>query len=106
MKEILLTQITTDDISSIVRDELQKFFADKHETAQSDELGGIELAIKITGLAKSTIYCLCSSREIPHSKRGKLLYFSRNELNEWLKSGKRKTQAEISIEAGNFGKNK
>ncbi len=106
MNEIVITQINLEDISNIVRDELQKFFADQQENTQSDELGGIDLAMKLTGLAKSTIYCLCSSREIPHSKRGKLLYFSRNELNEWLKSGKRKTQAEISIEAGNFGKNK
>jgi excisionase family DNA binding protein len=106
MKEIVINQINLEDISSIVRDELQKFFADKQEKTQSDELGGIDLAMKLTGLAKSTIYCLCSSREIPHSKRGKLLYFSRNELNEWLKSGKRKTQAEISVEAETFGKNK
>jgi excisionase family DNA binding protein len=104
--DLTITQITRDDISDIFRDELQKFFADQQEKTQSDELGGIDLAIKLTGLAKSTIYCLCSSREIPHSKRGKLLYFSRNELNEWLKSGKRKTQAEISVEAETFGKNK
>ncbi len=105
MNELVITQINLDDISTIVRDELQKFFADKQEKPQSDELGGIDFAIKLTGLAKSTIYCLCSSRQIPHSKRGKRLYFSRNDLTEWLKAGKRKTQSEISVEANNYRKN-
>jgi len=45
---------------------------------------------------------LVSERKIPHSKRGKKLYFSRRELKEWLTEGKRKTQDEIADEAANF----
>ncbi len=81
--------------------------AEIEETAREDEIGGIELAIELTGLAKPTIYGLVSERRIPHSKRGKKLYFSRFELLEWLTNGKRKTQDEIAEEAANFdGKRK
>jgi len=61
------------------------------------------LAIELTGLARPTIYGLVHGRTIPHSKRGKKLYFSRRELTEWLKQGKRKTKAEIVVEAENYG---
>ena len=40
--------------------------------------------------------------KIPHSKQGRQLYFSRKELTDWLKSGKRKTQAELALDAENF----
>ena len=60
------------------------------------------MAIELTGLAKPTIYGLVSERKIPHSKRGKKLYFSRFELLEWLTNGKRKTRDEIAVEAANF----
>lgn len=47
----------------------------------------IEDAMKLTGLAKQTIYQMASSGRIPHVKKGRRLYFNRNELNEWLMSG-------------------
>ncbi len=100
--DITVTNLTIDDISQAIRNELEAYFAEREETAREDEIGGIELAIELTGLAKPTIYGLVSERRIPHSKRGKKLYFSRRELLEWLTNGKRKTQDEIADEAVNF----
>ncbi len=100
--DITVTNLTIDDISQAIRNELEAYFAEREETAREDEIGGIELAIELTGLAKPTIYGLVSERRIPHSKRGKKLYFSRRELLEWLTNGKRKTQDEIADEAANF----
>ncbi|MDJ1468685.1 helix-turn-helix domain-containing protein [Cytophagaceae bacterium DM2B3-1] len=51
-------------------------------------LGGIELAMQITGLAQSTIYNLVSADRIPYMKRGKKLYFSRTDLEAWIMDGK------------------
>ncbi|MDJ1504029.1 helix-turn-helix domain-containing protein [Xanthocytophaga agilis] len=51
-------------------------------------LGGIELAMQITGLAQSTIYNLVSADRIPYMKRGKKLYFSRTDLEAWITEGK------------------
>jgi len=100
--DITVTNLTIDDITQAIRNELRAYFADIEETEREDEIGGIELAISVTGLAKPTIYGLVSERKIPHSKRGKKLYFSRRELLEWLANGKRKTQDEIAAEAANF----
>lgn len=57
---------------------------------------GIGLAIRITGLKKKTIYNLVNKRAIPHSKKGKRLYFDEQELLGWIKSGKRRTKEEWS----------
>jgi predicted DNA-binding transcriptional regulator AlpA len=88
---------TTDEIRIAVRAELVNFFSSYRIQSQTetDEIGGVELAMEITGKARSTIYSLCSERKIPHSKRGKQLYFSKRELLGWINSGKRKTVAEI-----------
>lgn len=109
MENLFLTQLSIIEIKQLIREELEDFFAKKpigESNSKIEEIGGIDLAIGITGLAKPTIYGLCSERKIPHSKRGKMLYFSRKELTDWLKQGKRKTQTEIAIEAENFGQKK
>jgi len=59
------------------------------------EYGGIDLAEKITGLAKQTIYQLVSKRKIPYMKKGKRLYFSNTELLDWIRSGRKSTIDEI-----------
>lgn len=100
--DITVTNLTIDDITQAIRNELRNYFEEQEEKEREDEIGGIELAIEVSGLAKPTIYGLVSRREIPHSKRGKKLYFSRRELKEWLTTGKRKTQDEIADEAANF----
>ena len=100
--DITVTNLTIDDISKAIRNELRNYFEEQEEKEREDEIGGIELAIEVSGLAKPTIYGLVSRREIPHSKRGKKLYFSRRELKEWLTTGKRKTQDEIAEDAANF----
>lgn len=100
--DITVTNLTIDDITRAIRNELKNYFEGQEEKEREDEIGGIELAIEVTRLAKPTIYGLVSERKIPHSKRGKKLYFSRKELKEWLKEGKRKTQDEIADEAANF----
>jgi excisionase family DNA binding protein len=92
---------TTDEIRSAIRDELAVFFSSYQIQPQpeTDEIGGVEMAMQITGKAKPTIYDLVHKRQIPHSKRGKQLYFSRRELLEWIRSGRRKTATEIKSAA-------
>ena len=98
---------TIDEIRAAVRDELKKIVSAYQFQPQiaADEIGGVDLAVKVTGKAKATIYSKCHDRTIPHWKQGKQLYFSRNELTEWLRSGKRKTVSEIALDAQNFSTN-
>ena len=60
----------------------------------------IDEASAFTGLSKSHLYKLTSAQEIPHYKpRGKMLYFDRSELDNWLRQGKINSHAEIAAKA-------
>ena len=68
----------------------------------SEEILTIEQVAKFLSLSKPTIYSKVSRRELPVMKRGGKLYFSRQELIEYLKLGKMKTNEEISKEADEY----
>lgn len=57
---------------------------------------------KLLGLAKATIYSKVSRRELPHMKRGKILYFSEKEINEYIKGGKVLSNTEIDEISRNY----
>jgi len=48
---------------------------------------------------KPTWYSKLSRNEVPYYKRGKKIYFLKSEIDEWLKKGKCKSNAEIEAEA-------
>ena len=54
----------------------------------------IEDVSALTGLSKARIYTLCSNKEIPYYKQGKL-YFKRDEVEDWMTAKRVPTQAEI-----------
>ena len=62
----------------------------------------ISEASDFLNLAKSTIYGMVCRNEIPVSKKGKKLYFDREELTNWVKKGRRKTTDEIQLEAEGY----
>ena len=71
------------------------------------DLGGdkvltIREAAEILKLSVPTLYGLVSRSQIPVSKKGKRLYFSRDELMSWIKSGRKSTTAEMESEAAAF----
>ena len=108
MQNLILIQLSVSELGQLFQDALDHYFADKQITvaqSESDDIGGIELAVEITGKAKATIYSKCHDRTIPHWKQGKQLYFSKNELIQWLRSGKRKTHSELALDAQNFSPN-
>ena len=52
--------------------------------------------VLITGFSRSYLYKLTSLGKIPHYKPGgKMLYFDRNELTDWLKQNRVSTDCEI-----------
>jgi len=56
--------------------------------------------------AKATIYAYVHSMVTPFHKGQKKLRFLKSEIDEWLKTGKRKTQSDISKEADRYLANK
>lgn len=88
----------------------------KKELTIEERLNNIELQLRLNkpvlslkeaalfcSLEDSYVYKLTSLREIPHYvPRGKLLYFSREELIPWLLQNRIKTNRELDIDANNY----
>lgn len=63
----------------------------------------VEEAAQYAGLKRSYLYKLMMSRDIPYYKpRGKMCYFDRSELNEWIRRGRVATNAETERRAQNY----
>ena len=73
---------------------------------QQDELLTVQQAADFLKLTVPTIYSKVSRGELPVMKRSKRLYFSRVELMEYLKEGRKLTNTEIEAEAETYLKKK
>lgn len=62
-----------------------------------------EEAAAFTGISKSYLYKLTSTKQVPHYKpAGKMLYFNRSELESWLLSRRISTTDEVSAKAQTY----
>lgn len=60
-------------------------------------------AVKYTGFSASYLYKLTAGRQIPYSKpSGKMVFFDRVELEEWLMSNRVATANEIGDKAAAY----
>lgn len=64
------------------------------------EILSLDEVVEYTGLSKSFLYKLTSNRVIPHYKpSGKLCYFRKAEIDQWLTSNPVATSAELEAKA-------
>ena len=86
--------MTTEDLQAI-KDLLQEVQGSPKEVLTSDE------AAAYLGVSKSCIYKLTMGRKIPHykSEGGKLCYFDRQEIINWMKAHRVATQEELEAKA-------
>ena len=99
----VFTHLSEVDLGALLMQVLVSFHEQQNATLPAlplPEIGGIEMAMEITGLKRPTIYGLTSSREIPHYRQGKRLYFKRAELLAWIESGRKPTTSEIAAAPG------
>ena len=62
-----------------------------------------EEAARYLGMSKSYLYKLTMRQQIPHYKPlGKMCYFNRVELEQWLQSNRVATQEEIRQQAQSY----
>jgi excisionase family DNA binding protein len=88
------------DISERVTANILKAVQNNNPTAeQPEQLLTIQEAAQFLNLTVPTIYSKVSKGELPVMKRSKRLYFSSTELMEYLKEGRKKSNAEIEQEA-------
>ncbi len=72
------------------------------ESAPSEKLLTVPETAEFLNLTVPTIYSKVSKGELPVMKRSKRLYFSRTELMNYLKAGRRKSNADIEAEAASY----
>lgn len=78
-------------------DKIENILSENSSTTNS-ELDYIDAqkACEILKFTKATLYSKVCKRELPFYKQGNRLYFSRAELLDWIKEGKRKSVSEIN----------
>jgi excisionase family DNA binding protein len=69
------------------------------EQPDADKLLTVEEAAEFLLLSKYTLYSKVSRKELPASKAGKRLYFSRSDLNNYLRANRRYSLSEIKSRA-------
>jgi hypothetical protein len=95
---MIILQLDSDQLQTIMQNAIRKVIAE--QTKQESNSNPLELkdlltiseASNLLNLAKASIYNLVCKK----------LYFSRQELTEWIKQGKKKTINEMQEEADNF----
>ncbi len=95
MHNVVLSPIDPEKLISSISERvtaniLKALRNEQEPNSQPEQLLSIEQAAKFLNLSKQTVYGLVSNRQIPHSKKGKRLYFSKQELTEWVHEGRKK----------------
>lgn len=86
--------------------EMKVLIIQQGKPQQTDNPINIQEVAKITGLSVPTLYGYCQRGEIPFNKKGKRNYFFRNEIIDWIKTGKQKTVKDVEEEVEEFLSNK
>jgi excisionase family DNA binding protein len=105
MQAVTITQITALEFQSLIEDSVRKALS-HHTTDRSqpeaDKLMTIEQAAAFLSLSVPTLYTQTSKAIIPCMKKGKRLYFSKDELTDWIKQGRKQSSSEITSERDNY----
>ena len=106
---MVIIQLDSEQLSALVQNAVRKAISETTQQTgnpETDKLLTIKQAAELITLSVPTVYGLVSRKEIPVSKRGKRLYFSKFELTDWIKAGRKLTTAEIDSKAEQFINNK
>ncbi len=72
-------------------DYIDQFLAEENtQKSKKDDLIFTEEVLKLTGYKKATLYSKVSRFEIPVVSRRTPLTFSRKQIQEWIRNGRRK----------------
>jgi excisionase family DNA binding protein len=105
MQAVTITQITPPELETLIEVTVRKVLSHaKLQTQQqpADELLTVQDTASFLSLSVPTVYGLISKGEIPVMKRSKRCYFSRVELINYLKEGRKKTLSEIGVERDEY----
>jgi excisionase family DNA binding protein len=95
MENIIITTLSSEELKNLindaVNDALIKFKMKSNEIiTNGDKLMTISETAEFLHVQKQTLYSYVSKGIIPHNKRAGRLYFSYNDLVEWVKGSTKK----------------
>ena len=90
MKRLIIEKIDLEDFKEIITEAIRL-------VAQSgqDEFINVGQASEFTKIPVTTIYEYTSMKKIPFHKKGKKLFFVKQELSDWLKNIKKAEGGEL-----------
>jgi excisionase family DNA binding protein len=103
MTNIIFSSFKEDELESFIENSVYKAFKNLNsnniEKKDAEQFMSVREAAELLCLRVPTLYSLVSKSQIPYHKRAKRLYFSKQELINWIKTGRKKTISEIEAEA-------
>ena len=101
---MIIVQLDSEQLRSLIQSSVRKVLKESQPqtvkpTEQPEQLLTIQEAAEFLSLSVPTMYSKVSKGELPVMKRSKRLYFSKAELMEYVKAGRKKSNAEIEQEA-------
>lgn len=83
MKKLIIENISLDELKDLIQDALKNAI---NSNKPEEEFLNIQEASAFTKIPLTTIYDYTSSQKIPFHKKGKKLFFVKQELSQWLKT--------------------
>jgi excisionase family DNA binding protein len=101
MTAVTITQITPPELELLIQNSLQKILNSHQPQASQPEAEVLTVpeAAKFLRLSVQTVYTLISKGTLPVMKRSKRCYFSKSDLLEYLKQGRKNTLADSESSA-------
>jgi len=101
---MIIVQLDSEQLSKLIQSSIRTVLKETQTNTdepndQQERLLTIQEAADFLSLTVPTMYSKVSKGELPVMKRSKRLYFSRTELLDYLKEGRKKSNAEIEQEA-------
>uniref|UniRef100_UPI0040489080 helix-turn-helix domain-containing protein n=1 Tax=Algoriphagus sp. TaxID=1872435 RepID=UPI0040489080 len=107
---MIILQLTSEQLGNLIQSSVREVLRTSKQSEASTQTSEKPLSIsevsEFLNLSTSTIYGKVSRGELPYMKRGKRLYFSQAELENYLKDGRKLTLYEIASEANQYCRSK
>lgn len=93
----IIIEIEKEELRQLMEEAVQNVMQNTTAEAEPQEIPEIlnaDQVCRLLNMKKSTLYQKTHKSEIPFSKKGKALYFSRKEIYAWLSDGRNLTEEE------------
>lgn len=98
-----LIDLKVSDLLEILHQNQPTTDVEREPIAADDEIGGYEVAERITGYSRQTLYQLKSAGQLPYlSLPNGGVRFSKKSILEWLLSHKRLSESEVTERAESY----